>query len=138
MTLTLHQYRGEFNIGPLHLYTGMQLEPQQIVAVGHAHDQPHLMVLLNPPLHNCPHCSGALPVPAYRITVDDGKGGEIVKELGPYGIAYIRAGYEHSIEQLTPGARGMFACIFPRYDENGKLMDDPKKEATPGVIYTHG
>lgn len=134
----LFQLRGEFNIGLLHVFSGVQLKPQEVVAVGHSHEAPHLMVLLNPPLHECPHCNGKLPVPEYRITVEDGKGGEIVKELGPYGIAYIRAGYGHSISQLVPNAKGGFACIFPRYDEQGKIMDDPKRAASPGVIYTNG
>lgn len=132
--LHLMQIRGEMNIGPLHVYLGQQLAPQEVVAVGHRHDQPHLMVLLNPPREECPHCKGKLPVPRYRVMVE---GGHEV-EAGPYGVVYVRAGYEHSVEQLEPGALGGFACIFPRYDEHGKLMAEPKREASPGVEYPHG
>lgn len=131
----LHQTRGEFNIGPLHIFAGHQLSPQQVLAIDHRHDQPHLMVLLNPPLHECPHCRGKLPVPEYRVRVTDQDGAEIVRQFGPYGLAYIRAGYPHSVEQITPGAFGGFTCIFPRYDENGVLMPDPKREASPGGAY---
>lgn len=138
MTINLFQTRGEYNIGPLHVFAGQQIAPQDIVAVGHSHEQPHLMVLLNPIRHECPHCKGALPVPRYKIRVEKPGGGEIEQEVGPYGLAYIRAGYKHSIEQLEPGALGGFACIFPRHDENGKLMADPKREASPGVVYSHG
>lgn len=133
----LIQRRGRFNVGPFLVYAGTQLQPQQEMVVGHAHEQPHLMVMLNPPLHACPHCKGALPVPKYRLTVIGDDGLEHVKTLDPYGLAYVRAGYEHRIEQITPGALGGFACAFPRYDENG-LIAEPMAEAEPGVEYTHG
>lgn len=134
-SINLFQTRGEFNVGPLHIYAGQQIAPQDIVAVGHKHDQPHLMVLLNPIRETCPHCAGKLPVPKYRVRVEGDDKSEHVKELGPYGLVYVRAGYQHSVEQTEPGALGGFACIFPRYDENGKLMEDPKRQAEPGVIY---
>lgn len=136
--MDLFQIRGEFNVGPLHIFAGQQLQPQEVLAIDHRHDQPHLMVLLNPPRHECPHCKGTLPVPQYRVTVTGDGGEEHVREFGPFGLAYIRAGYPHKVEQMTPGALGGFSCIFPRYDEHGKLMADPKREAEPGAVYVDG
>lgn len=129
--------RGRFNVGPFLIYAGEQLQPHVEMVVGHSHEQPHMMVLLNPPLHECPHCKGALPVPKYELTIDGDDGAEIVRVFDPYGVAYVRAGRQHRIKQITPGALGGFACAFPRYDENG-LIAEPMAEAEPDAEYTHG
>jgi hypothetical protein len=39
------QRRGAYNVGPFHVYAGEQLAPHAEMVVGHAHDQPHLMVM---------------------------------------------------------------------------------------------
>lgn len=133
----LLQKRGRFNVGPFHVFAGTQVEPNVEMVVGHSHEQPHMMVTLNPPLHECPHCKGALPVPKYELTVEGDDGVEHVRVIDPYGLAYVRSGYRHRIKQITPGALGGFACAFPRYDENG-LIAEPMAEAEPGTEYTHG
>lgn len=131
----LLQMRGEFNIGGLHVYAGKQLEPQQVMVLPHDHPQPHMMVLHHVPLHECPHCKGSLPVANYKVSVRGTDGMMHELELGPYGFVYVRAGAEHSVEQTTPGALGGFSCIFDRYDEQGRLMPDPKRTPEPGVTY---
>lgn len=125
--LGMLQRRNEFNVGPFHIYAGEQLFPHQQMVVGHAHLQPHLMVLTNPGLEKCPHCEGQLPHPQYVIRATTPEGTEIVKQLGPFDLVYIRAGTVHSVEQTVDGAVGGYACIFPRHDENGVKLDDPKQ-----------
>lgn len=137
MALYLDQIRGEINLGPLHVWAGEQLSPQTVMVVGHSHEQPHLMLLLNPPVHFCPHCNGELPLPKYRVLAKVGDKEKTV-DAGPYGVLQIPAGVEHSVEQLTPGAKGGFLCIFSNFDASGNRLGDPKKLATPGVTYTNG
>lgn len=134
---SLLQLRGDYQVGAFRVFAGHQLEPQQEMVVGHAHHAPHLMVMLAPPRTHCPHCRGELSVPNYKITVIGDYGREHVRHLGPFGLAYIRAGYEHRIEQTTPGALGGFACAFAQYDENGKI-EDVLRAAEPGVVYVDG
>lgn len=133
----LLQRRGDFKVGNFTIFAGHQLEPRVPMVVGHAHHHPHLMVMLNPPRHECPHCGGHLPVPEYRVTVDGDDGAQHVRHLGPFGLAYIRAGYVHRVEQITPGALGGFACAFANFDANGPVADI-LREAEPGAVYVDG
>lgn len=129
------QRRHSLDVGPFHVWGGDQLEPHKEMVVGHAHEQPHLMVLTRPPIHECPHCKGELKQPKYLIRGLTADGIEIAREFNAYDIIYVRAGTHHSVEQLVDGALGGFACIFSRYDENGTKMDDPKRQPTSGVSY---
>lgn len=129
------QKRMEFNLGAFHVWAGEQLTPHKEMVVGHSHAQPHLMVLTRPPVHECPHCKGSIPQPEYVLRAVTLEGKEVVKPLGPFDIVYVKAGTVHSVEQTVDGALGGFACIFPRFDENGKKMDDPKHSPEQGVTY---
>lgn len=123
MSIPINQVRGSFAIEAFHIFAGYQLTPGVPMILSHKHPQPHLMIFLNPPLVECPHCKGALPVPEYVVKRDD----EIVDKLGPYNMAHVAKGVSHSVEQIVPGALGGFACIFPKYDKDG-LVSNPQEE----------
>lgn len=120
------QIRGQFSVGPFTIYAGNQLLPCEEMVVGHAHKLPHLMVMTRPTMEYCPNCGNNLLEPKYEVKAVRHDGSEVVRNLGPFDIVYVRSGVVHSVKQMTPGAIGGFACIFPSHDENGQKLHDPR------------
>lgn len=128
--VNLLQLRDRLVIDRFTVFCGRQIEPNVPTMVGpHAHAEPHLMILTRPP--------GAGPDPAYRVWYVDQTGAQHVVETSPFGIVYVRAGFQHWIEQTVPGALGGFACIFSNYGPNGRI-EDPMREDEPGARYANG
>lgn len=135
LTTGLLQRRAEFNIGTFHVWAGEQIIPHQEMVVGHVHEQPHLMVLTRGAVESCPHCSGKIPQPSFRVWAKQPNGKEEARMMKPYDLVYIGAGVQHSVEQTVDGAVGGFACVFSVFDENGNRLEDPKREDDPRAMY---